>query len=74
MGKPGFMSEVKLFQILQRNLLLLLAPSMEQPLHTALKGKQKEPESSTDGSIEGLKSEVLVVLVVIITLIPAASL
>lgn len=38
--EPGLMFEVKLFQILQRNPLLLLPAPVEQTLHTALKNAQ----------------------------------
>ncbi len=35
--QPGFVLEVKLFQVLQRNALLLLPASVQQTLHAALK-------------------------------------
>lgn len=39
--EPGLMFEVKLFEVLQRNPLLLLPAPVEQPLHTALKYTDK---------------------------------
>lgn len=35
--EPSFMFEVKLFQVLQRDSLLLLPTPMEQTLHTTLR-------------------------------------
>ena len=50
MEEPGLVFEVKLLQILQRDVLLLLAAAVQQPLHTALKhtGGAGEPEGSAD--------------------------
>lgn len=39
--EPGLVFEVKLFQILQRNALLLLPAPVEQTLHTALRNTQR---------------------------------